>query len=197
VAGVSTGDDTLIDGDSLVASLVASAADGNQQAWATLVDRFDGLLWSIARSFRLGQADAADVVQISWLRLLEHLTTIRQPERVGGWLATTVRHECLALLRRQARHGVPLDEPEALVADLPAAEQSLLNEERDAELWDALQRLSDLCRNLLRVLASDPAPTYLEVASALEMPVGSIGPRRGRCLEQLRRQLAIASGESR
>jgi RNA polymerase sigma factor (sigma-70 family) len=156
------------------------------------------LLWSIARSFRLGQADASDVVQTTWLRLLEHLGSIRQPERVSGWLATTARNECLALLRRQARQGGTLDNPEQLVADDAAPDEALLQGERDAQLWQALGRLSGLCQGLLRVLAADPPPSYQEVALALDMPIGSIGPRRGRCLEQLRLQLAdAAAGDAR
>jgi RNA polymerase sigma factor (sigma-70 family) len=177
---------------------LAAAASGDHQGWERLVDRYDSLLWSIARSFRLGQADASDVVQTTWLRLLEHLDRIREPDRVGAWLATTARNECLVLLRRRTRQGVPIDIPDELVATIPPLDQPLLDGERDAELWQALHRLSDLCRSLLRLLASDPAPSYQDVALALDMPIGSVGPRRSRCLEQLRHQLSeAATGQSR
>jgi RNA polymerase sigma factor (sigma-70 family) len=169
---------------------VRAAAAGDELAWGQLVTRFEGLVWSIVRSFRLGQADAADVVQTTWLRLIEHLDRVQQPDRVGAWLATTARHECLALLRRQGRPGLASDDVEDVVDPQPAPGDDLLTRERDAALWAALERVSEPCRRLLRVLASDPPPSYHEVSLALDMPIGSIGPRRARCLDNLRRELA-------
>ena len=83
--------------------LVRAAAEGDQQAWDALVDRFAGLVWAIARAHRLSPADAADVSQTTWLRLVEHLGRIRDPERVGAWLAATARHECLRVIRHAGR----------------------------------------------------------------------------------------------
>jgi RNA polymerase sigma factor (sigma-70 family) len=80
--------------------LVAAAAAGDQQAWDALVDRYASLLWSVARSYRLSAPDAADVVQTTWLRLVEHLGQIADPDRLPGWLATSARRECLRVLRR-------------------------------------------------------------------------------------------------
>src|SRR3954447_6349402 len=112
-----------------VAELVAAAAEGDQVAWNGLVDRFNGLVWSVARAHRLGAADASDVVQTTWLRLVENLGRLQDPERVGAWLATTARRECLRTLRQSARQ-VPTEElPETPVsAQLDAA---LLADERD------------------------------------------------------------------
>src|SRR4051812_7204185 len=92
-----------------VAELVRAAAEGDQAAWNRLVDRYNGLVWSVARSFRLSPADASDVVQTSWLRLVEHLGRLQEPERVGSWLATTARRECLRTLRQSARQ-LPTEE---------------------------------------------------------------------------------------
>src|SRR4051795_2193299 len=91
--------------------LVLSAAEGDQAAWDALVDRFAGLVWSIARAHRLSAADAADVSQTTWLRLVEHLGRIRDPERVGAWLAATARNESLRPLRRAQRGPPPRDHP--------------------------------------------------------------------------------------
>jgi RNA polymerase sigma factor (sigma-70 family) len=134
---------------------------------------------------RLGEADAADAVQTTWLRLVEHLDTLREPEHVGSWLATTVRRECLGILKRRARvvvtetwDGIP-DQRDPL-------DSHLLRDERDTALWQAFRALDDRCRTLLRVLMADPPPSYAEVSAALVMPVGSIGPVRQRCLGKLR-----------
>jgi len=169
-------------------ALVAAAAAGDSAAWEALVDRYSGLMWSVARSFRLGSADAADAVQTSWLRLLEHLDRIEDPERLAGWLATTTRRECLRLLRRGRRESLA-DEtgvPE-IPDDAAPLDAGLLLAERDAALWHAFEQISDRCQGLLRVLMASPPPSYLEVSEALDMPVGSIGPTRQRCLESLRR----------
>ena len=92
-----------------VAELVRAAAEGDQAAWNGLVDRYNGLVWSVARSHRLSMADASDVVQTTWLRLVEHLGRLQDPERVGAWLATTARRESLRALRHSARQ-VPTEE---------------------------------------------------------------------------------------
>ncbi len=169
------------------ASLLAAAASGDQGAWNKLVSRYNALLWSIARGYRLGGADCADVVQNTWLRLVEHLDRVTDPERLAGWLATTARRECLQLLRRVERRRV-VDEPSVELADdAPPVDEGLLVAERDAALWRAVEQLSGKCRELIRTLMVSPPLSYVEVAAVLDMPVGSIGPSRGRCLEQLRK----------
>ena len=169
-----------------VAELVRAAAEGDQAAWNGLVDRYNGLVWSVARSHRLAAADASDVVQTTWLRLVEKLGRLQEPERVGAWLATTARRECLRTLRHSARL-LPTEElPEEGVA------ARLLVEERDRALWQAFGGLSDRCQALLRILVADPPPSYEDIGAALDMPIGSIGPTRQRCLERLR---GLAEGE--
>ena len=173
-----------------VAELVAAAAEGDQVAWDELVDRFNGLVWSVARAHRLSPIDAADVVQTTWLRLVENLGRLQDPERVGAWLATTARRECLRILRFSGRQ-VPTEElPETPVN--AALDAALLVEERDRALWVAFGGLSERCQSLLRLLVADPPPSYDEVSAALDMPIGSIGPTRQRCLERLR---GLAEGE--
>lgn len=171
-----------------------SANDGDQSAWNEIVDRFSGLLWATCHAFRLNSADAGDVVQLTWLRLLEHLETIRDPSRLPGWLATTCRRECLVLLRRNRRLQ-PVDDERLLFlsADTPATDQAadagLLVADRDAGLWTAFSRLSERCQQVLRLLVVIPEngpPSYQLAAQALGLPTGSLGPTRGRCLAQLR-----------
>jgi RNA polymerase sigma factor (sigma-70 family) len=177
-----------------VAALVAAAADGNQLAWSGLVDHFAGLVWSVIRGYRMSSADAADVSQTTWLRLAEHIHKVREPERIGAWLATTAGRECLRLIRHNQR-AVPSDDmyltevPDADPAVAP--ETRVLNLERDGELWEAFSELPAKAQLLLRLLFADPAPSYEEISSATGMPIGSIGPTRGRYLAQLKMRMDL------
>jgi len=183
--------------------LVRGAADGDETAWRGLVERFSGLVWAVARAHRLTNADAADVFQTTWLRLAEHIGRIERPDRVGAWLATAARRECLQNLRSAAR-ATPTDDIDRLdiapVVGNPteeavlAAEQEREDADRAAAMWRALARLPVRCRELLRVLMASPPPSYAEVAAALGLPLGSIGPTRGRCLQRLREEMAGISG---
>ncbi len=179
--------------------LVRGAADGDEVAWRGLVARFSNLVWAVARAHRLGNADAADVYQTTWLRLAEHIGRIEQPDRVGAWLATAARRECLQSLRMSAKSS-PTDDMDRL--DITPAvgnptEEAVLAAEteredaaRAAAMWRAFERLSGRCRELLRILMASPPPSYAEVAAALELPLGSIGPTRARCLQRLREEMA-------
>jgi RNA polymerase sigma factor (sigma-70 family) len=168
-----------------------AARAGDQDAWTALVLRHSHLIWSIARSFRLDRAAAEDVVQTVWLRLLEKGWTVRDPEAVTSWLATTARRECLERLRRRVETVSDEELPDPVDDRRP--EQVSLEVDRDRVLWNALQRLSERDRQLLRVLAA--TPRYADVAAALDMPVGSIGPTRARALRRLREELARAGIE--
>lgn len=172
--------------------LLRAAAQGDQKAWDQLVDQFNGLLWAITRAHRLGHADAADVVQVTWTRLVENLDRIHDPEHVGAWLATTARRECLRLLRHAGRVQ-PMEEPLELTTRHRAdsgPEVTVLTSERDALLRRAMRELSPRCQRLLGVLMAPEQPSYSEVSAALELPIGSIGPTRARCLDCLRRHAA-------
>jgi RNA polymerase sigma factor (sigma-70 family) len=172
--------------------LIRAAHDGDEAAWAAIVDRFAGLVWSTARAHRLTAAEAADVSQTTWLRLIENLDRIKDPERVGAWLATTARRECLRHIRLKGRE-VPTGEDsmfEAAAED--HTERRLITGERNAALRRAFARISERCQALLRLLAAPEPPSYEEVAVALGMPIGAIGPTRARCLDQLRRTPELA-----
>jgi RNA polymerase sigma factor (sigma-70 family) len=195
-------EDAATPGEPDVAHLVLAAADGSQPAWDQLVARFGGLVWHVARSYRLDPADASDVSQTVWLRLVESLPRLREPAAVAGWLATTARNECLRVLRRSGREVA--DDTIDLLERPDSTEQSpehvVVRNDQSRLVARALDRLSQRCRTLLRALAYTPERSYVEVSEALGMPVGSIGPTRGRCLEHLRRELeaddVIAGRES-
>ena len=174
-----------------MADTVRRAADGDKSAWDALVANFSRMIWGVAHAHRLGPADAGEVVQTTWLRLVENLDRITYPERIGGWLATTARNESLRRLRLRGREvlsddgGGWDDEPDAA----PTPEVQLLDRDRDRRVLAAFARLLQRCRTLLQMVVV-AAPPYAEVAAALDMPIGSIGPTRARCLERLRRLLA-------
>ena len=172
--------------------LVTAAARGHDAAWKALVEQFSGLIWSVTRAYRLGSADAADVFQITWLRLAEHIGRLDHPEHVGAWLATTARREALRASRASAR--VFLTDDDAVFDARETAgetpEQTVLRSERADQLWRAFRTLPARCQLLLRLLMATPPPSYTEVAAALDRPVGSIGPTRARCLRLLREKLA-------
>ena len=145
------------------------------------------MMWQVARSAGLPAADAEDVVQQAWLRLVSHLDQLTQPGSVASWLVTTTRRE--AWRRRSAGRRQFPAEQDWLAAqpdqDPDAAEQAVLDEER-RELWAALAQLSPRCQQLLRIVAFVPRPDYDAVAAGLGIPRGSVGPTRGRCLAKLR-----------
>ena len=182
--------------DPVVTDLVTRARNGDKQAWNALVERYAPLIWSICSGHRLGGADADDVGQSVWLQLVDQLDKVRDPAALPGWLATTTRRECARVLR--AAHG-PHAAGYALNAEtIPddqaqMAEHQVLVAERHAALREAFAHLSPCCQQLIAALIEDPPVPYAEIGARLGIPVGSIGPTRGRCLDRLRRYPAIAA----
>jgi RNA polymerase sigma factor (sigma-70 family) len=175
-----------------VSVLVAAARDGDADAWDLLVDRFLPLVHSVVSRVRLSAADAADVNQTVWLRLIEHLGALRQPEALPGWLATTARREALKAAAGAGK--VVFVEPGAHVlegVDDADLDQVLVDQERDQAMRDALAELPADRRRLLELLVTDPPTPYDEISSILGIPVGSIGPTRARALAQLRKTRAF------
>lgn len=179
------------------ADLVKRVRAGDQLAWADLVDRHSDLLWRIARSVVADDGAASDAMQTAWLRLLENIDRIADPAAVRGWLCTTTRREAIALSKALQRQGAadPLawsfDQPTAAEDD-PAAKTA--ESEQNGVVLAELAKLSQKCRALLSMHAHKIG--YHEIAAAMDMPVGSIGPTKARCLQQLRRAPAIARLEA-
>lgn len=171
-----------------IAELVRRAADGDMMAWDRLVAQYERLIWSITVEFKLAESDAADVAQTTWLRLLEHIDRIQYPDRVGSWLAATARNECLRSLA--ARKRVVLSDNDIELGSAPThgpeIDERLLAHERDQTVRDAMSRLPRRWQRLLEMLMADPPASYADISDELELPIGSIGPTRGRCLARLR-----------
>lgn len=171
-----------------IAGWVRRAADGDGTAWERLVDQYASLIWWITRDFKLSENDAADVIQMTWLRLLEHIRRLDHPERVGSWLASTARHECLRTLaaRKKVVLGFDGDSVDVIAAPDPEVDERLLAAERALTVRQALSCLPRRHQQLLELLMADPPPSYAEISGQLGLPIGSIGPIRGRCLARLR-----------
>lgn len=182
------------------AEVVRAAAGGDSRAWESLVDAHVGLIWAIARNHGLGHSDAGDVSQTTWLRLVENIDRIDDPSRIGPWLATTARRECLRILARSSKQ-VLVAESETLVdrraEQSPGLDAAMLRDEREHDVRHAMLELTPRCQQLMQLLMLDPAPSYEEISAAMDMPVGSIGPTRGRCLRRLQGILAREGIEQR
>ena len=152
------------------------------------------MVWGIARSYRLSEQDAEDASQTTWLQLATHLRSLQEPAAVGGWLATTARRESLRLARHRGRE-VPTEPPDpaAGYSDRSAehGEEVVLREERLRQVRLAFAQLPEPCQRLLALLMKDPAPSYEEIGALLDMPRGSIGPTRARCLSRLRKVIEL------
>jgi RNA polymerase sigma factor (sigma-70 family) len=168
--------------------LVRAAASGDSRAWEGLIERYGRLIWSITRDFKLVEGDAADVFQTTWMRLIEHIDRIAHPDRVGSWLAATARNECLRALAARKRvvlahEDDPFDGP---AEHEPEVDAALLAAERAEVVRDAMTQLPRRWQRLMEMLMADPPASYAEISDELGLPVGSIGPTRGRCLARLR-----------
>jgi RNA polymerase sigma factor (sigma-70 family) len=178
------------------AELLSACRAGDPEAWETLVRRYQRLIYAIPRRAGLSDDQAAEVFQRVCIALFEHLDRIDRPERIGAWLATTARRESWRQIRR-ARSSVSLDlgddedNPILQIADsalLP--DEALEQAERQHAVRLALLELDERCRTLLTELFyRDDPPPYADIAAALGVPTGSIGPTRARCLRKLQQIL--------
>jgi len=180
----------------LVPDLVTGARTGDKRAWDALVERYAPMIWSICWKYRLGHADAQDVGQSVWLCLVDQLDKIRDPAALPGWLAVTTRRECgrvLGTARRLRAPVYPLDIENLPDEQADPADRELLAAERHAALREAFSRLPPDGQQLIAMLITDPPVPYAEISARLGIPVGSIGPKRSRYLDKLRRHPAISA----
>jgi RNA polymerase sigma factor (sigma-70 family) len=178
-----------------VAMLVKAATGGDQRSWDELVRRHARLVWSIARAHGLAAADAADVSQTVWLRLVEYVGTLREPTRLPGWLSTAARRESLRVLHGQSKETLDSEMVEHMAGDVAESpEVQVIAADRARQVWAALRLLPRNCQVLLRALAASAEMHYAQIAQGLNIPVGSIGPTRQRCIKQLRTALASVTG---
>ncbi|WP_461023768.1 RNA polymerase sigma factor [Thalassiella azotivora] len=165
--------------------------DGDDRALDALVHLLTPVLWHLARAYRVDTAAAEDAVQATWLSLVRSADRIAEPQAVLRWLSVTVQREAARASRSAARTRPT--EPELMPDDGPTVdgpESVVMDRTSSSVLWRHVTRLSERCQRLLRVIAFSDRPEYGELSKELGMPVGSIGPTRGRCLAKLRESLA-------
>ena len=172
-----------------LAAMVNCAAAGDRDAWDWIIERYAPLVYSTCQRHRLAAQDIDDVGQRVWLLLLEQIGNLREPAALPGWLVTTTSRECLRVLRA-AERSQPLP---GWFADDVTVDERILAAERAAAVHAAMAGLPMRCQRLLAMLVSDPPCSYAEISAELGIPVGSIGPQRSRCLERLRRSIAVTA----
>lgn len=178
------------------AALLTAAREGSQESLAELIADLTPLLWQVARSQGVDREQSADVVQSTWVQLLERLHEIHTPIALVGWLVTVTKRDAwrtrrTAVATRPTEEDLTANRPDPA----PSPEQRVLAAERGTELWAALAELPEVCQHLLRIVAFVERPCYAEISARLGMKRGSIGPTRGRCLAQLRALLTNGGGQ--
>jgi RNA polymerase sigma factor (sigma-70 family) len=195
--------DLRFDADDGLATLVSGALDGHQGAWNALVERLHRVVWKAVNMMTTDPDVRDDAFAATWLRLAERLDTIREPEKLPGWMATTAANEVRQIIRRRGRTELsltgtwragtgdaPSDLSDRLVGDEGDHAAGVMRVEQRAELRSAFARLDEGCREIITVLVmADPPMPYDEASEVLGRPIGSLGPTRGRCLEKLKRLL--------
>ncbi len=173
-----------------VAELVLGAGEGDPVAWEEILRRYSAVVVARVRAFRLQEADALDAVQMTWLRLAENIHRIQHPEQLGGWLTTTARRECLHIMRKAKRtpcaHEAVVDN---VVDPAVGPEECVIDAETGQGPRGLVAGLPQRQRLLLQELFTECPRPYAELATSIGIPVGSIGPTRGRALCQLRQML--------
>ena len=175
-----------------IEELVARAVDGDERAWAELVARYTRLLRSVARGLRMRSCDSDDAAQQTWMALRENVQRLRNPEHVQAWLCRVMRRNCIRILTRQRSEWYDGDTDARHDRTAPAAANRLLFDETATALWATVDRLPDRESRLVRALFDSEERSYQEIADALAMPIGSIGPVRKRALKRLPAMLADA-----
>jgi len=171
-----------------VGATLRRVIDGDQRAWDEIVEQYGGLVWSVARSYRLG-ALTDDVVQTVWLRLAEYCDRIREPDRLAAWLATTTRNEALRVLKKQNRAVSVGELPERIDPSVSTLDEIVTDDDTLAHVLAAFRRLPEKDQELLRLLCTVPPLDYATIADLLGRSIGSIGPSRDRSLRKLRKLL--------
>ncbi len=173
--------------------LAQAALAGDATAWRALVEMHSGLVWSIIRGMGIYNADGSDVFQSVFVRLAERLHQIDDAERLPGWLATTTKREIYDLARSKHRRTEPTEAIAEEPSNDPGPDREVIDAETRKQVLAALARLPAEAQQLLRMVVMRDDLSYAEISEALGIPVGSIGPKRARCLEKLAATPEIAA----
>jgi RNA polymerase sigma factor (sigma-70 family) len=168
-------------------TLIEACLQGEEHAWAALIERYSRLIYSIPIRFGFPQMIADEIFQETCLALLEGLHTLQNQDRLSSWLMTVSRRSCIQRMRQKSEVEMEEDWETAVVANDPPLEKKLIQLEQEHLIYQAIANLEPHCQELITALfLSEPAPSYEEIAQQLDIPLGSIGPYRSRCLKKLR-----------
>ncbi len=169
---------------------------GDAAALDDLVRVMSPILWHVVRATGLDKEQSEDVVQTAWLALVRNAATVGDTQAVARWLCTTARREAWRV-SKQGTRSTPVDDDalEWRMPNQPSPESEVVLNDEQSRLWGSLGQLSERCQRLLRIVAMEPRPDYARIAGELKMPIGSIGPTRGRCLDKLRSELQRTGAE--
>ena len=163
---------------------------GDASAVDDLVAAMTPVLWHVVRAYGHDRQSAEDVIQATWLGFVRLHQTIDDPQAVASWLITSARRGAAAHARTARRASPVQDETlHAVLPDAESAEELAVRDDEASRLWRAVASVDERCRKLLRVVAFMDRPDYQALSKDLDMPVGSIGPTRARCLAKVRRAL--------
>lgn len=177
--------------------LVAACLEGESGAWEELLRRYANLIYSTILRSELDATDAEEAFQETAVALYRQLPRLREREKLTAWVIGIARRQAVNRIRARARERRllgPVD-PSLVPSDLPdpvpLAEEQRLRLEHAQQAKEAMGSISERCRRLLHYLFfEDPPPDYREISRRENIPVGSIGPTRVRCLVGLRRFFA-------
>jgi RNA polymerase sigma factor (sigma-70 family) len=190
-----------VNGELTDKDLVMGCRRGEEAAWEQLVSRYERLVYTIPIRYGLTPSEVDDVFQSVWMALIKHIETLRRPDRIGAWLVTTARRECWERRRGADFKRTVSSSLETLLVDRDGGEltpEEVVAVFRQHEaLREAIECLDERCRKLLWHLYYDSTiPSYAEIAEKMDMPIGSIGPLRARCLKKLRKILSESAAEA-
>jgi RNA polymerase sigma factor (sigma-70 family) len=169
--------------------LLERSQKGDSAAWSALVQNFQGLVYSIPRRYRLNEEDASDVFMFTFQALYQNVDRLTSGRALPKWLATTATRETLKLIRLRSNHEADLPLEELIASEDADCEDEAIRSSEAMQVRAALKKLGGRCRDLLQLLYCDEEPAYVEIAAALKISVGAIGPTRSRCLGKLRKML--------
>lgn len=176
-----------------IAQIARDAAAGDQRAWTELVYRADGVLRTVAKSYRLSAADVDDVVQTTWLRALDNIARLNVHEATIGWLIVIARREAMRLLQRGVREILTDSLPEPSETIDASPDGTVIRQEVTDLVRGAVSRLPGHQQRLIASILHSPTMSYAQRSSQLGIPVGAIGPTRGRALVRLSRDRELQS----
>lgn len=174
-------------------TILSKAQLGDPDAWRLLVDTYSGVVWAVLRSLRVQEPDRSDIYQSVFLKLTTHIGTIREPLALPGWLATVTRRQCIDMFRKQDRQPTPSEATADVEANEPLPEEQIIVDDERVAVMRSFRRLDEKCQRLLSLMFFGMEHSYSAISEIVEIPVGSIGPSRQRCLEKLSKMGEVAS----